>query len=428
MIGESGLAGLNRRLEVRKAAWQVGAYAALAFVTVVGVIVLSVSARRNSTYVSEVGAALVRLREVPPVARGRVVGHAPATPGRRPRPCWTWRSSTRRRALRGACGGGCSRDGAGRLGARTPTCASSTGRCVPRVAARLRERLIENRRQPDALYEYLKAYLMLGDPARLDKPYLHRVHPGRVAERGRRRRRRRVADEALREPAGYGDDLRPVAVDATVIAQARSSIRQASIPQNHLRTAEATLCLRHRARRPAGRLRGRGAPKPCCGAAVAPAWRTRCPGCSPRRCSPRPPRPPPLDLVKQFSADSWVWGDTSMFSSNPLRLAADVINLYEREYVQAWEAVLNDLDVPSFSNIEQLASALEVLSGAASPLRGVLSTIVQETTLVETSRRRRRRRRARSPPRARPSPIWRGRSSSRCPRRPAYRSPSRASS
>ena len=32
VIGESGLAGVNRRLEMRKAAWQLGAYAAMALV------------------------------------------------------------------------------------------------------------------------------------------------------------------------------------------------------------------------------------------------------------------------------------------------------------------------------------------------------------------------------------------------------------
>jgi len=383
MLGESGLAGLNRRIEVRKAAWQLGAYAALAFVTVVGVIVLSVSARRNSTYVSEVGAALVRLREVPPVVRGASLAtllprldavrgvldvaqqyEAEGAP-------WSMRWGL----FQGRALGASAEDAYVR---------ELDGALVPRVAARLRERLIENRGNPDALYEYLKAYLMLGDPARLDKPYLIEFTRAEwqnvdgVAAGGASLTKH---FESLLE---YGEDLRPVAVDATVIAQARSSIRQASIPRityerlKRRYASDTAHAVRLDVSAGAGAetvLRRRS------GASLADPV----PGLFTKAVFTEATTSATLDLVKQFSADSWVWGDTSMFSSNPLRLAADVINLYEREYVQAWEAVLNDLDVPSFSNIEQLASALEVLSGAASPLRGVLSTIVQETTLVETT-------------------------------------------
>ena len=54
VIGESGLAGVNRRLEMRKAAWQLGAYAAAVLVLVVGLIVLSVSYGKNRTYLAQV--------------------------------------------------------------------------------------------------------------------------------------------------------------------------------------------------------------------------------------------------------------------------------------------------------------------------------------------------------------------------------------
>src|SRR6185295_11862722 len=70
VIGESGLAGVNRRLEVQKAAWQLGAYAAIALVVVVGLIALSVSYARNQAYLTEVGADVTALRKATPSASG----------------------------------------------------------------------------------------------------------------------------------------------------------------------------------------------------------------------------------------------------------------------------------------------------------------------------------------------------------------------
>src|SRR5262245_12509998 len=64
MIGESGLAGVNRRVEVQKAALQLGAYAAMALITIIGLIALSVSYGRNRTYVNEVGDEVAKVRGV----------------------------------------------------------------------------------------------------------------------------------------------------------------------------------------------------------------------------------------------------------------------------------------------------------------------------------------------------------------------------
>ena len=46
------------------------------------------------------------------------------------------------------------------------------GQLLPRLAARVKQRLAEYASDPEKLYVYLKAYLMLGEPKRLDKTYL----------------------------------------------------------------------------------------------------------------------------------------------------------------------------------------------------------------------------------------------------------------
>ena len=46
------------------------------------------------------------------------------------------------------------------------------GRLLPAIGEEIRQRLIANTADPDKLYEYLKAYLMLGQPEHLDKTQL----------------------------------------------------------------------------------------------------------------------------------------------------------------------------------------------------------------------------------------------------------------
>ncbi len=70
VIGESGLAGVNRRLEMEKAAWQLGAYAAIALIVAVGLIAWSMSYASNRTYLAQVAADVATLRRVPTPAAG----------------------------------------------------------------------------------------------------------------------------------------------------------------------------------------------------------------------------------------------------------------------------------------------------------------------------------------------------------------------
>ncbi len=56
LLAESGLAGVNRRVEMQKAAAQLGAYAAMALAAVIGSLVLWYSYGTNRTYLTEFAA------------------------------------------------------------------------------------------------------------------------------------------------------------------------------------------------------------------------------------------------------------------------------------------------------------------------------------------------------------------------------------
>ena len=142
------------------------------------------------------------MEQVPPVAADGAARSAAAAPQRAARASST-RPTATATTRRGRCAGDSTR--AARVGnaARDAYVRELDGTLLPRVAARIEERLVEFAPQPEKLYEYLKAYLMLGEPRHLDKKHLQFVadlewHAADNADPDCRG----VAVEALPEPAG----------------------------------------------------------------------------------------------------------------------------------------------------------------------------------------------------------------------------------
>src|SRR5262249_55380254 len=173
VIPESGLAGVNRRLELQKAAWQLAAYAATVLVVVVGLIVLYVSYSNNRAYLDQVSADVATLKGVrPPAARASLEAFLPflnaaravADSANRNGDGGRWRM--RWGLYQGNAIGNAARDAYRR---------ELDSILLPRFGARVRQHVIDYAAEPEKLYVYLKAYLMLGDPKRLDKKFMQFV-------------------------------------------------------------------------------------------------------------------------------------------------------------------------------------------------------------------------------------------------------------
>jgi type VI secretion system protein ImpL len=381
MIGESGLAGVNTKGELQKAALQLVAYTAAAVIAVLSVIALSVSYNRNRVYVDQVAADLEQLKKVPAVPSGssaeRVLPRlnavrAVADSANRYRDAVPWRM--RWGLYQGAAMGNGARDGYVR---------ELDSLLLPLIAARLRDRLAQYRSEPEKLYEYLKAYLMLGEPSRLDKQHLQQIVDleWETPTRASTSPPQTVAThfKSLLEST---ETLRPVALDPAIIAQSRTAIRQVSIPRivyGRLQRYYAT----DKAR----------AVRLDVGGASDQVLRRRSGTSLSEPVSSIYSRPvfnevsgvKSLELVKQFATDDWVWGEAGMFANNPLKLVAELTDLYERDYINAWNAVLSDLEIVRFSSTAETAKALGVLAGQTSPLRVVLQTIADNTRLVSVA-------------------------------------------
>jgi type VI secretion system protein ImpL len=254
------------------------------------------------------------------------------------------------------------------------------GTLYPLVAERFEERLIGYRSEPEKLYEYLKAYLMLGEPKRIDKAHLQYLADLEWGEDSAANPAPTLASH-FKSFLEYSETLRPMPLDTALVAQARTTIRQASV----------TRLVYGRLKRTYAGDTARGV-RLDVGAGVGADEVIR------RRSGVSLSQPLPsvysrvvfkeatgvgsIELVKQFAVDDWVWGEAGSFANNPLRLTSEVIDIYERDYIAAWNGVLTDLELVPFATVAQATRSLELLSGPTSPLRGLLATVIENTNLV----------------------------------------------
>jgi type VI secretion system protein ImpL len=380
IVGESGLAGVNRRLEIRQAAWQIGAYALTALIVVVGLVALSVSYASNRAYLAQVATDVATLRRVRPATTASSLEaflpylnavRAVSDSANRYRGSTPW--GMRWGLYQGSSVGNAAQDAYQR---------ELDSIVLPRFAARIKQHLIGYGSEPEKLYVYLKGYLMLGDPRHLDKKHLQFLadlewSPETVAGAPT------SPSTHVRSLLEHGDTLRPIALDASLVAQARGSIRQASIPQ---------IMYSQLQRNYSG---DTGGPRldVIAGIDIGRVFRRK----GGRRLSDPIPTlytqkvfkeltgTGMIPLVKQFADDGWVWGTGGMSIASWPGLMAQVTDLYERDYNKVWDGILADVEVVPFSTVQQCADALGIVGGPTSPLRGILKTAVENTSFVAAS-------------------------------------------
>lgn len=166
ILQETGLAGTNRRAELRNNVLHLAARAAVVVLAVGALIALAASFRTNATYLGEVAGAVAALektrsaridgvglaRQLPQfeaLRRLQVV----ATRGGTSAP-WTMRAGL----YQGRTVGEAARDAYSR---------ELNAELVPALARAFEQRMDLLTGEPDRLYDYLEGYLMLADPKRL---------------------------------------------------------------------------------------------------------------------------------------------------------------------------------------------------------------------------------------------------------------------
>jgi type VI secretion system protein ImpL len=383
MIGESGLAGVNRRLELRNASLQLGAYAATGLIAAAGVAALSVSYHGNREYLDQAAADIAAFEQTAVVTPASPLDamvtrldaiRAVVDSSDRYRDTTSW--TMRWGLYQGRSIGNAARDAYLR---------ELDSVLLPRFAAQIKSRLTQYAADPETLYAYLKGYLMLGEPQHLDPEHLQMLAQIEWKDAGAGASPVAPAlSQHFKALLEDGRSLRRLPLDGTLVAQARSSLGQTSrtkILYEGLKRAYAEdtgqgLRIDQLAGLDVERVFTRRSGIPL--SAPMPRLYTR----EVFRQFATQGR---AELVQQVAKDAWVWDESATASiASAGTLVSGVTNEYELDYIRAWDALLDDLQFVPFRTIQQTNDALRILTAPTSPLRGLLRVVADNTTLVET--------------------------------------------
>jgi type VI secretion system protein ImpL len=377
---ESGLAGVNRRLQMQKIAAHSVAYIACLVVLALIALGLIASYNANANYIDEVSAAA---KAVPPRQSGsggftaaealpeldalrdlthtaeKYKGHIP----------WHMRMGLYRgEALTEAARGAYTRE--------------LNAVLVPVLGARFEQALETGVSTPDRLYEYLKGYLMFGDARHRNADHLRflsqvewrQMYP---SDPDAAQRLGEHFEELLK-----ADHVQSITLSDQAVERARIALKSASIPV--LMYDRLKLGYSDEQKRAVRLDIAAGS-----GASIALVRRSGTPLSQPvpalysREVFNEINKTGKYRLVEQFAADGWVFGDRAPDLRQGSALIYDVMNLYEADYIRVWDEVVKDVAIKPASNTQDFTEILGAISSPASPLKGFLSAVAANTDLLK---------------------------------------------
>ncbi|HTV85793.1 MAG TPA: type VI secretion system membrane subunit TssM [Dyella sp.] len=252
------------------------------------------------------------------------------------------------------------------------------GLLLPGVASQFRTGLTASASDPQALYYYLKGYLMLGEPQHQNADELaaltdiewRKIFPGDpvlqkalakhfhalVAEPGRLRAL--TLDQALVEQAR--STLRTADLSTLIYGNLKLNVNTSDYPPLQLDKELGLLGNVFR------RQSGASLSEPIPALYTQPVFAEEVSkGIE--------------QAVKQFTQDDWVFGAGKIDAIQQARLSQQVLALYQADYIKTWDSLLNDLQLQPINNIQDASATAAKLSGPSSPLKALLSLVRDNT-------------------------------------------------
>jgi type VI secretion system protein ImpL len=255
---------------------------------------------------------------------------------------------------------------------------------LPRLIWRLEAQMRGRLNQPEFLYEATRVYLMLGSSGPIDRGLVHdwmmldwQANFAGAGYAPLRTALLKHLDALLADP------LPAVQLDGDLVGKARSTFSRVPLAQrvySRIKPSAAAQSLKpwlpREALGPAGvgvfvRASGKPMDEGIPGFLTIDGFhRVLLPGL--------------VDAAKSVASESWVLGVKTELDPNGPQMGAlerDVIALYEADYIQSWDAMLNDLNVVPLRSLSQAAQDLYILASPQSPMRDVLASVVRQVTL-----------------------------------------------
>jgi type VI secretion system protein ImpL len=379
MFKETGLAGTNRRVERRLLSLQVATYVAIAVVLVFALVGFFVSYRANVAYIDALQKAISAYNDAPSppagVAGARIADARPRLDAARE----VWQTATQYAShvpwsmrfglYRGAVLG----DAAHKAYLR-----EVAGSVLPVLGDGFRSNVASSVSDSQRLYQYLKAYMMLGEPKRIDRDQLVAIANSewRVLlpnDIGARRDLAEHFSALVAEPSR----MRALPLDMGLVQRSQAALVSASLPQlmfDRLRLA-ASVDDQHALRldqriaafgQAFTRQSGKPVNEPLSALYTRAAF-------DDFQATGR------LRLLKQFVSESWVLGSSVPSLSAMSSVSDGVLILYEDNYIKAWDELLADLRLHESKGPQDLVQLLRLLGSSSGPFKQLFKLVDQNT-------------------------------------------------
>jgi type VI secretion system protein ImpL len=384
LFPESGLAGVNRRLEVQQAVTRALVYIGIAMLAVLGLLVLSVSYQRNHAYLLDVAKAAEPLSSLTASGQGN-----PLTGSLDRLDALAAVVSTASHyqdvgvpiSMRWGLYQGRSMTNA----ARDAYILALNADLLPAVAEHLRTRLASLASEPDKLYEYLKIYLMLGYPEHLDVAQLKFVTDlewqRQFAQDPATGERVAAHFHALlAEP----ERIQKISLDESTVEAARTSLRQASIPVLMYSRLKLAYAGDTQHALDIGREIGLGGTSLFVRRSGAPLSQP-VPALFTKPVFDEISTTGRFALLKQFVADDWVLGGGLTDAAKSPQNMTRMMSLYEADYIRTWDALLADLSLRKAGGPQEAAEQWGLLAAPTSPLKRLLVLVEANTNLLKVT-------------------------------------------
>lgn len=391
VIAENGLAGTNLKWEQRRKWLAVGAYAAIATVTVGALAAWTVGYVNNRRYVDEVAARVDRVQQL--------VQETPNRASPDLQPVLPALGATRGLAANAdpvpwKLGFGLYQGDKLDSAARAAYGRMLVDSMLPRIGLRVEEQLRLAGAAPDTQYEALKTYLMLHDVQHFDAEALQAYVEadweqlyGRSLEPGQREE----LGEHLRALLAQGAAVSPLPEDRALVDFHRTRLATTTLPQRIYAR------MRHRGlgnefpEFTIVRAAGNNAALVFTRPSGAPLTKG-VPGLFSYDGYHRGFQKEVQRVTRQLAEEQgWVLGiaeppqDPAASVIAGDRLLDDVRRLYLEEYAATWQAFIADVRLQPMSNLSQSIQMARLLSATDSPLPPLMKAMSRETTLLASS-------------------------------------------
>ena len=253
------------------------------------------------------------------------------------------------------------------------------GLLLPTLAQSFHASLAQSSGDPQWLYQVLKGYLMLGQPARRDIGHLSALagtHWRRVLSEDVSLRA--ALDRHLR--ALFAGGARALPLDERQIERARETLHTAEIPtliygglvlaRSGMAPRDATPLRLDRKLGLLGevfhRRSGTALSEPLPALYTRSAFAALVGGGIDK-------------AVGDFLAEDWVLGDVKLDALARLQLSQQVLALYQRDYIAAWDRMLADIELKPVSGVAEASAVAAKLGGPGSPLKALLEVVREQT-------------------------------------------------